>query len=96
MSKNRLASIRNKTMTIPRLEQQAAILASRLKTKIVQKLKVNIYNVHLWNNHATVLKRIRNENVNFRPFMIHQAKEIRNNSNIQDQRFIPNDLNIAD
>ena len=55
MSKSRLACIRNRTMTIPRLELQAAVLASRLKATIVEKLKRNIDSVHLWSDSATVL-----------------------------------------
>ena len=42
-------------MTIPRLELQAAVLASRLKATIVEKLKRNIDSVHLWSDSATVL-----------------------------------------
>ena len=96
MSKSRLAPIRNKTMTISRLELQAAVLASRLKVIIVDELKLNIGSVRLWSGSATVLKYIGNENVNFRQFKMHRANEIRNNSNIQDWRFIPTELNVAD
>ena len=58
MCKSRLSPIRNKTITIPRLELQAAVLASRLKTTIVEELKLNIGSVHLWSYSATVLKYI--------------------------------------
>ena len=55
ISKSRLAPIRNKTMTLPRLEQQAAILAARLKSVIKEELKLNIGTVSFWSNSATVL-----------------------------------------
>ena len=84
MNKSRLANIRNKTMTISKLELQAAVLALRLKAAIVEELKLNIDIVHLWSDSAIVLKYIRNENVNFGQFIMHRANEIRNNSNIQD------------
>ena len=45
-------------MTIPKLELQAAVLASRLKVTIVEELKLSIDNVHLWSDSATVLKYI--------------------------------------
>ena len=83
-------------MTISRLELQAAVLASRLKVIIVDELKLNIGSVRLWSGSATVLKYIGNENVNFRQFKMHRANEIRNTSNIQDWRFIPTELNVAD
>ena len=96
MNESRLVPIRNKTMTIPRLELQVGVLVSKLKTTIVEELKLNIDSVHLWSASATVLKYIRNENVNFGQFIIHRANEIRNNSNIQDRRFILTELNIAE
>ena len=65
MNKRRLAPIRNKTMTIPRLELQATVLTSRLKITIAEELKLNIDSVHLWSDPATVLKYIRNENITF-------------------------------
>ena len=83
-------------MTVPRLELQAAVLASRLKATIVEEMKLNIDSVHLHSNSATVLKYIRNGNVNLGQFIMHRANEIRNNSNILDWRFIPTELNVTD
>ena len=71
ISKSRLAPIRNKTMTTPRFELQAAVLASRLKTTRVEELELNIDSVRLWSDSATILKDIRNGNVNFGQFIMH-------------------------
>ena len=84
MSKSRQATIRNKIMTIPRLELKAILLASGFKTTIAEELKLNTDSVHLWSNSATVLKYIWNENVNFGQFIMHRGNEMRNNSNMQD------------
>ena len=65
LSKSRLAPVRNKTMTIPRLELQAAVLASRLKTTILSELKLKVNQVFLWSDSSTVLKYIKNEKANF-------------------------------
>ena len=48
-------------MAIPRLELQAAVLASRLKTTILSKLKLNVNQVFLWSDSSTVLKYSKNE-----------------------------------
>ena len=96
MSKSRLAPIRNKIMTIPRLQLKAAVLATRLKTTIVEEPKLDIDSVHLWSDSATILEYNQNENVNFRKFIKHRANEIRNSSNIQDWQFIATELNVAE
>ena len=96
LGKSRLAPVRNKTMTIPRLELQAAVLASRLKTTILSELKLKVNQVFLWSDSSTVLKYIKNEKVNFGQYIMHRSNEIRNNSNPQDWRYVPSDLNVAD
>ena len=48
-------------MAIPRLELQAAVLASRLKTTILSELKLNVNQVFLWSDSSTVLKYTKNE-----------------------------------
>ena len=63
--------MRSKTITVPRLELQAAVLASRLKVTVLDELKLNIGSEHLWSDSATVLKYIQNENVNFGQFIMH-------------------------
>ena len=96
LGKSRLAPVRNKTMTIPRLELQAAVLASRLKTIILSELKLKVKQVFLWSDSCTVLKYIKNEKVNFGQYIMHRSNEIRNNSNPQDWRYVPSALNVAD
>ena len=68
-------------MTIPRLELQAAVLASRLKTTILSELKLKVNQVCLWSDSSTVLKYIKNEKVNFGQYIMPRSNEIRNNSN---------------
>ena len=77
-------------------ELQEAVLASTLKATIVEELKLNLDSVHLWSDSATVLKYIGNKNVNFGQFIMHRTNEIKNNSHIQDWRFIATELNVAD
>ena len=95
-SKSRLAPVRNKTMTISRLELQAAVLASRLKTTILSELKLKVNHIFLWSDSSTVLKYIKNEKAKFRKHIMHRSNKIRNNSNPHDWRYIPSDLNVAD
>ena len=42
LRKSRLAPVRNKILTIPRLELQAAVLASTLKATILSELKLKV------------------------------------------------------
>ena len=65
LGKSRLALVRNTTMTIPWLELQAAVLASRLKTTILSELKLKVNQVFLRSDSSTVLKYIKNEKANF-------------------------------
>ena len=96
LGKSRLAPVKNKTMAIPRLELEAAVLASRLKTTILSELKLKVNQVFLWSDLSTVLKYIKNEKANFGQYIMHRSNEIRNNSNPHDWRYIPSDLNVAD
>ena len=82
-------------MTISLLELQAAVLASRLKATI-ERTQIKANQVFLWSDSSTVLKYIKNEKVNFGQYIMHRPNEIRNNSNPQDWRYVPSDLNVAD
>ena len=54
LGKARLAPM--KVMTVPKLELQAALLATRLKRDICQALTVHVDKLFLWTNSATVLQ----------------------------------------
>ena len=44
----------------------------------------------------TVLKYMKNENVNFGQYLMHRTNESRNNSNSVDWHYDPTELNVAD
>ena len=58
VSKTRLAPIR--TLTIPRLELQAAVIAVRLKSKMLTEVDFEVDDIYLWSDSEIVLHYIRN------------------------------------
>ena len=88
--------MRNKLVTISRLELQAVLLASRIKLTVTQEMEIHIDNIYLWSDSKTVLNYLRNSNTNFDPYIMRRCNEIRQNTNVEDWNYIPTDLNIAD
>ena len=66
IAKSRLALLKGKSLTIPKPELQAPLIASRLKVKILGETELNIKNIYFWTDSKTVLNYIRNENRRFR------------------------------
>ena len=95
LGKSNTAPMKNKLTTIPRLELQAVLLASRIKLTVTQEMDIHIDNIYLWSDSKTVLNYLRNRNTNFGPYII-RCNEIRQNANKVDWNYIPTDLNIAD
>ena len=46
LSKSRLTPMKGRTLTIPRLELQAAVLATRLKVSVLKQLKFRVNKTH--------------------------------------------------
>ena len=88
--------MKDKALTIPRLELQAALIASRLKVTIVQEIKINIHHVYLWSDSKTVLNYIKNQSTDFGTYVLHRTNEIRNNTAIESWKYIPSRYNVAD
>ena len=88
--------MKNKLTTIPRLELQTALLASRIKLTVSQEMDIHIDNIYLWSDSKTVLIYLRNTNTDFGPCIMRRCNEIRQNINLQDWNYIPTDLNIDD
>ena len=96
MGKSRLAPLDKNALTIPELELSAAVVAVRMKVKLLEESNVSINKVYLWVDSKTVLRYIRNENKRFSVLVSHRVNEIRSNSNMADWNFIEGNFNVAD
>ena len=88
--------MKNISVTIPRLELQAALMASRIKVTILDQMDMAVDSVFLWSDSKTVLNYLRNKKNNFGPYIIRRCNKIRVNTRVEDWRYIPSEINIAD
>ena len=58
-AKSRLAPIKKRSLTIPKLELQATLIASRMKKVIEHELDINFTKIYLWSDSTTALKYIK-------------------------------------
>ena len=94
ISKTRLAPI--KTLTIPRLELQAAVVATRLKSKILEEIDFEVDETHLWSDSKIALHYISNTHRRFSVYVSHRVAEIVSNSDVKEWHHIPGAMNVAD
>ena len=83
-------------MTIPKVELQAAVMATRLKVKIIKEGKFDPSKIYFWSDSKAVLKYIYNEHKRFSVFVTQRVNEIRLSSEISDWHYIPGNQNPAD
>ena len=91
ISKTRLAPI--KTLTIPRLELQGAVVASRLKSKISEEIDFEIDETHFWTDSKIVLHYLNNTQRRFSTYVSHRVAEIVSNSSLCEWHHIPGTVN---
>ena len=96
LSKSRLSPIKEKPLTILRLDLQAAVTAVRLKDKTVEIIEIQFVSIKFWVDSQIVLKYVQNTNPDFPTFVMNRFNEIRLNSNVVDWNFIPGNQNPAD
>ena len=96
LGKSRLAPLNSKVLTILKLELQAAVIASRVKCKIVDETQITVNDIYFWSDSQTVLKYIKNENQRFSAYIMHRVNEIKSNPNIADWYYVPGKMNIVD
>ena len=94
--KSKLAPMKNKLVTILRLEVQAALMASRIKVTVLDQMDIAIGSAFLWSGSKTILNYLRNTKTNFGPYIMQRCIEIRVNTRVEDWRYIPSEINIAD
>ena len=85
-----------KPLSIPRLELQGALMASRLSKAILEHLEIKIDNITFWTDSKCVWYWVRSDGRNFKPFIAHRVGEIQELTSEKDWRWIPGELNVAD
>ena len=93
-AKSRVAPL--KKLTIPRLELQGAVLASRLGKTILEECRFKFDKAVYFLDSRIVLSWICSEARRFKPFVSVRVGEIQDNSDPAEWRHIPGELNVAD
>ena len=94
MEKTRVASI--KTTTIPKLELQAALHASRIKVSIIEEHDFTINHVFLWSDSATVIQWLKAFEKKQQVFVANRIGEILENTKLREWNYIPGAQNTVD
>ena len=93
-AKSRVATL--KKLTLPRMELQAAVLATRLYASVKEERNMQFNSVAFFTDSMTVLGWIRSQARNFKPFVSARASEIQTNSDPSWWRHVSGDINPAD
>ena len=95
--KSRLTPLTNKlSLTIPRLQLEAALIAGRLVKTILQISKIPVSNVSLWCDSKTVLKTIKNRETQFQKSILRRTHKINSITKAENWNYIESNLNVAD
>jgi hypothetical protein len=93
-AKSRVAPL--KELTIPRLELQAAVLASTLCKTIEKEVRIPLQESILFTDSTITLAWIRRKGKRLKPFVSSRVGEIQSNVQPVQWRHIPSEHNVAD
>ncbi|XP_058816181.1 uncharacterized protein LOC131679468 [Topomyia yanbarensis] len=85
-----------KPLSIPRLELQAALIGCRLMETVCMSLDLPIKKRFMWTDSRTSLSWIRSDSRRYHPFVGFRVGEILNVSVVDEWRYVPSKLNVAD
>ena len=94
VSKSKVAPI--KSVSIPRLELQAAVLSARMNSTLQRELDICLNKSYFWVDSQLVLKYIANETKRFQVYVGNRVSEIRELSDVSQWNYIPSKINPAD
>ena len=94
MAKSRLAPL--KTLTIPRLELQAATLATRQDALLRRELDLDLEASQFWTDSTIVLQYISNQERRFHTFVANRVAEIREKTEVEQWHHVSTKDNPAD
>ena len=93
-AKSRVAPL--KELTIPRLELQAAVLASRLGKSIQEESRLQFETTMFFTDSRIVLAWICSQARGYKPFVSTRVAEIQNNSDPSNWKHVAGEQNVAD
>ena len=85
-----------KQLTIPHLELQAAVLASRLAKSIQEESRIQFKDVKFFTDSTITLAWIQSPSRSFKPFVSSRVGEIQSNTDPNQWKHIPSEDNVAD
>lgn len=85
-----------KSLSIPRLELQAAVLAVRLKEAIISSHDIRPTEITFWSDSRTVVKWIQSDSRVYKQFVSHRIAEVLDYSEVKQWRWVPGSQNPAD
>ena len=94
LGKSRLAPL--KTMTIPRLELSAAVVAARVDLMLRKEIGLGVSGSTFWTDSVLVLQYIRNETKRFHTFVANRVAVIHDVSVPEQWRYVGTAVNPAD
>lgn len=85
-----------KLLSVPRLELQAAVMATRLYNTVCKNHNVDITQTVFWTDSRTVLQWLRSTERRFKPFVAHRVSEVLDSTKAAWWRWVPTKENVAD
>ena len=94
MAKSKVAPINS--VTIPRLELQAALLAARVDSTLRSELRLPLNSSYFWVDSEIVLCYLSNSSRRFKTFVANRVSAIQSVTSLEQWHFVPGIVNPAD
>ena len=94
IGKSRVAPL--KTLSIPRLELTAAVVAVKLHRFVLDEIDLKPDASWFWSDSMTVLKYLENTSSRYKTFVAHRIEAIHEETRSDQWNYVPTDLNPAD
>ena len=94
ISRNKVTPL--KSVTVPRLELQAALMSVKMESTLREGLEIDRVRSYFWTDSEIVLKYIRNEKRRFHSYVANRVSTIRELAQSEQWNYVPGDANPAD